>query len=114
MVTLDRNFRHGHHELDIIARDGRIIVFVEVRDAHERFFSSSAATITPKKREKNLHQAAKSMERSPQIPRPLAHGHRRNRLACRHARTISRRSLAEMPLRLPLRAWLFESVDALG
>ncbi len=59
MVVLDRNFRHGHHELDIIARDGRVIVFVEVRTLTSDVLQAPAATITPKKRE-NLHQAAKA------------------------------------------------------
>ncbi|MFN3875577.1 MAG: YraN family protein [Flavobacteriales bacterium] len=29
--VLERNWRHGRHELDIIARDGRHLVFVEVK-----------------------------------------------------------------------------------
>jgi putative endonuclease len=30
-ALLERNWRHGRHELDIIARDGRHLVFVEVK-----------------------------------------------------------------------------------
>lgn len=59
MVIIGRNFRHGHHELDIIAQDGRVIVFVEVRTLTSDSLQTPAASITPKKKE-HLHQAARA------------------------------------------------------
>lgn len=58
-VVLERNYRHGHQELDIIARDGIVVVFAEVRTVSSDFLQAPSATITPTKRE-NLHRAAKA------------------------------------------------------
>jgi len=58
-VVLERNYRHGHQELDIIARDGIVVVFTEVRTLSSDALQGPAATITPRKRE-NLHLAAKA------------------------------------------------------
>lgn len=57
MIILDRNFRHGHHELDLIAKDGEVVVFVEVRTLTSDFLQSPSASISDSKKE-FLHQAA--------------------------------------------------------
>jgi putative endonuclease len=57
MITIDRNFRHGSHELDIIARDGQVIVFVEVRTLSSDHLQLPSASITPEKKIR-LHSAA--------------------------------------------------------
>ena len=56
-VILDRNYRNGPHELDIVARDGLVTVFVEVRTLSDDFLQRPSASITPQKRE-CLHKAA--------------------------------------------------------
>jgi len=57
MITIDRNFRDGHHELDIVARDGRVIVFIEVRTLSSDHLQLPSASITPEKKIR-LHSAA--------------------------------------------------------
>lgn len=57
MKILETNYRHGHHEIDIIARDGLVTVFVEVRTLTDDYLQSPSASITPTKKT-NLHKAA--------------------------------------------------------
>ncbi len=57
MIILDRNFRNGPHEIDIIARDGKVLVFVEVRTLSSDHLQLPSASISKTKR-KNLHLAA--------------------------------------------------------
>lgn len=57
MVVIDCNFRNGPHELDIVARDGHVLVFVEVRTLSSDHLQRPSASITPTKRE-NLRLAA--------------------------------------------------------
>lgn len=57
MVCLSRNYRHGHYEIDLIARDGKVIVFVEVRTLSSDYLQLPSASISTKKKT-NLHQAA--------------------------------------------------------
>ncbi|MEI7501436.1 MAG: YraN family protein [Bacteroidota bacterium] len=38
-LILDRNWRWGRQELDIIARDGNFIVIVEVKTRHSEYFA---------------------------------------------------------------------------
>lgn len=46
----ERNWRHGHGELDIIAARGEVIIFVEVRTRRSDAFGLPEETITPHKR----------------------------------------------------------------
>lgn len=48
---LKRNFRYGHGEIDIIAMDGEILVFVEVRTKFSDKFGLPEDSVTLKKRE---------------------------------------------------------------
>lgn len=52
MKVLERNFRCRLGELDIIARDGRCIVFVEVRTVRSKFFGTPQESVGTKKKQK--------------------------------------------------------------
>tara|TARA_R100000027_G_scaffold67749_1_gene68490 strand:+ start:10558 stop:11028 length:471 start_codon:yes stop_codon:yes gene_type:complete len=47
---LDRNWRHGYGELDLIARDGKNLVFIEVRARQRGALVSGYHSVTKKKR----------------------------------------------------------------
>jgi len=47
---VDRNFRVRGGEIDLIMRDGRTLVFVEVRSRRRQDFGGAAASITATKR----------------------------------------------------------------
>src|SRR5260221_10494296 len=49
LVIVERNWRRRHGEIDLIARDGDALVFVEVRLRRSRDFGGAAASITPAK-----------------------------------------------------------------
>jgi putative endonuclease len=49
LTIVDRNFRRRCGELDLIARDGDVLVFVEVRLRTRRDFGGPAASITKAK-----------------------------------------------------------------
>ncbi len=57
MEILQRNFRYGHKEIDIVAKDGNTIAFVEVKTALSKNFGSPEEWVTPKK-QKQLIEAA--------------------------------------------------------
>lgn len=50
LVVTARNFRTRHGEIDVIAREGDTLVFVEVRLRSSGAFGGAAASITPAKR----------------------------------------------------------------
>ena len=49
-VILERRYRRRGGEIDIIARDGATMVFVEVKAREGRDFGDAAESITPRKR----------------------------------------------------------------
>lgn len=49
-TILQRNFRGPGGEIDIIARDGAVIVFVEVKVRRSRAFGSALAAVDARKR----------------------------------------------------------------
>jgi len=55
-ITL-RNYRCRFGEIDLIARDGKTLVFVEVRSRSTENFGGAAASITRVKRDKLLRSA---------------------------------------------------------
>lgn len=57
MEILHQNFRYGHKEIDIIAKDGDTIAFVEVKTARSKNFGSPEERVTPRK-QKQLIEAA--------------------------------------------------------
>lgn len=48
-IILERNYRTPYGELDLIARDGETVVFVEVKTRSTSRFGSGFDAITPKK-----------------------------------------------------------------
>jgi len=54
---IERNFRTKSGEIDIIAEDGKTIVFVEVRFRKHRSFGSPEETVNPKKIKKIVSTA---------------------------------------------------------
>ena len=57
MEILNKNFRYGHKEIDIIAKDEDTIVFVEVRARKSAKFGSAEESVTSRK-QKLLIEAA--------------------------------------------------------
>lgn len=64
-----RNYRCRFGEIDLIAQDGKTLVFVEVRSRRSEDFGGAAASITQDKRDKLLrtarHYLAQSRSMSP-------------------------------------------------
>jgi putative endonuclease len=56
-VILARNWRHGHGELDLIAEQDGVIVFVEARARHGDAFGAPEETLGPAKRAKLMETA---------------------------------------------------------
>ena len=54
---LKRNYRYGHKEIDLIAKDGNTIVFVEVKASRSKSFGAPHERVTLKK-QKNLIEVA--------------------------------------------------------
>ena len=52
LLIVERNYRTRYGEIDLIARDGEMLVFVEVRARSSNTFGGAAASITASKREK--------------------------------------------------------------
>ena len=55
--VIARNYRCRFGEIDLIAQDGRVVVFVEVRHRRSAAFGGAAASITATKRRKILRAA---------------------------------------------------------
>ena len=50
LAIVARNFRTRFGEIDLIARDGRVLVFIEVRMRRSRTYGGAIASITAQKR----------------------------------------------------------------
>lgn len=48
-VIVERNWRSGHKEIDIVARDGDEMVFVEVKARANSFYGRPIDAVTPRK-----------------------------------------------------------------
>lgn len=60
-----RNYRCRFGEIDLVALDGKTLVFVEVRQRKNGDFGGAAASITPVKRTRLLRTARHYLARSP-------------------------------------------------
>ena len=60
---LSRRYRTRHGEIDIIARDGGAIVFVEVKTRHDQAFGGAAAAVTALKRHRVVRMATDFLAR---------------------------------------------------
>ncbi len=50
-IILEKNFYFNHGEIDIIAKEGDVLVFVEVKLRHSNRFGQPEESVTPKKQE---------------------------------------------------------------
>ena len=62
---LHRNVRYPDGEIDIIALDGPVVVFVEVKWRRNDALGSAAEAITPKKRERVVRAARRWLVKNP-------------------------------------------------
>ena len=56
-VILERRYRTRHGEIDIVARDGETLVFVEVKARADAEFGTAADAITPAKQRRVVRMA---------------------------------------------------------
>jgi putative endonuclease len=52
LTIVARNYRTRHGEIDLVARDGETLVFVEVRMRSRKDYGGAAASVTAAKRER--------------------------------------------------------------
>ncbi|MDP1677529.1 MAG: YraN family protein [Bacteroidota bacterium] len=48
---LEQNYYYNHGEIDIVAKDGKVLVFVEVKSRRSVRFGEPEESVTPKKQE---------------------------------------------------------------
>src|SRR5512139_3925132 len=63
---LERNFSAKTGEIDIIALESGVLVFVEVRARNNRFFTSAAGSVDARKRQRIVRTAQFFLQRRPQ------------------------------------------------
>jgi len=63
-VLLERRYRRRGGEIDIIARDGETMVFVEVKAREGKDFGDAAESVTPRKRRRMTHVALDYLARN--------------------------------------------------
>jgi putative endonuclease len=68
MVVLERNFRRRCGEIDVIARDGDTLVFVEVRLRSRADYGGAAGSITATKRRRIVAAAGLYLSRLERTP----------------------------------------------
>ena len=57
--VLERNYKYGRKDIDIVCRDGKTIVFVEVKAGRSKRFGAPLERVNNKKQQ-NITQVAKS------------------------------------------------------
>ena len=65
LELIERNYRCRHGEIDLIMRDGRCLVFVEVRYRGNRRFAGGAETIDRRKQSKLVATAMQYLQSHP-------------------------------------------------
>ncbi len=65
-AILEYNWRSGHKEIDLIAKERDVLVFVEVKSRASEVFGAAADAVTPAKM-KNLISAAEAYIQSREI-----------------------------------------------
>ncbi len=68
LTLVERNYHCRFGEIDLIARDGETLVFVEVRMRTSDAFGGAAASITASKRNKLLRAARHYLSGNPRLP----------------------------------------------
>jgi putative endonuclease len=61
--VLERRFRLFHHDVDLVARQGRTVVFLEVKARTGRRFGSGLEAVTAKKQRELVRVAAAWLQR---------------------------------------------------
>jgi putative endonuclease len=56
-LILDKNYRYGHKEIDLIGKEGNTIVFVEVKTGRSKRFGAPEERVSLRK-QKNITMAA--------------------------------------------------------
>lgn len=69
-AILERRFRTRRGEIDIVARDGDVLVFVEVKARSSRGFGGALGAVTPRKRRQVVAMAQRYMARVGWTARP--------------------------------------------
>jgi putative endonuclease len=64
LVIVARNVRTRHGEIDIVARDGRILVFIEVKTRSSTRFGTGAEAIDPRKQARMRRLASSYLGRT--------------------------------------------------
>lgn len=59
---LEQNWRHSKAEVDLIAKDGAILVFIEVKTRSYTYFGQPESFVTPKKKQLLAKAASVYME----------------------------------------------------
>lgn len=67
MRLLARNFRGKTGEIDIIARDGEHLVFLEVRARSNRTFNTAAGSVDRRKQQRIVRTAQLFLQRHPEL-----------------------------------------------
>jgi putative endonuclease len=65
--VMHHNWRHAHEEIDLIAQDGEVVVFVEVRVRRNRALVPGFASLTKKKCATLKRAALAFLEQYPQV-----------------------------------------------
>ena len=65
LSLLERNFRGKTGEIDIVARDGEHLVFIEVRARSNRYFNSAAGSVNWRKQQRIVRTAQLFLQRRP-------------------------------------------------
>jgi putative endonuclease len=65
LELIDRNYRCRHGEIDLIMRDGRCLVFIEVRYRGNRRFAGGAETIDYRKQSRLVATAMQYLQSHP-------------------------------------------------
>jgi putative endonuclease len=68
LVVAERNYRCRFGEIDVVAREGDTLVFVEVRRRRSEAFGGAAASITPAKRSRLIAAARHYLARLESVP----------------------------------------------
>jgi putative endonuclease len=68
LAIVARNYRTRLGEIDLIARDGATLVFVEVRLRSDARFGGAAASVTPRKRRRIVAAARQFLMRFERVP----------------------------------------------
>lgn len=66
-IILARNFRTGHGEVDIIARQENVLVFVEVKTRSSNQYGYPEHSVTPRKRRHILSSAEEYIHAHPEF-----------------------------------------------